>query len=785
MLPVTRPLCALLWTWVLFTGTHCFYFNVENELISKDTNIRKCYQEHYLNFNGEIVQVCLDKIPTNSVTLYNIILSSYGDDKKWVEKYKLISKNTMKIMKYFYSFVSNDMLIIIFCFNKVVTKAPYECHYTSTKDLKDVKTDKIKVDFGIFDPLALEDYSLPDLELFDKKFLLLCGLNGRRNSSGGPHPFVICHGSIDGGVNWSHKLLFHLPDMKKHVAYRKVVPKIGGNEIGFRYFDPSVSLTKYIKCAYMKENNFECKEVILAREEEYIWDLTKIRGYYVAILSKGYKPPCSLYYMYNNVYLMPLEVPQSIGDKYDRGNLFPLDSSRVIYNYVNEKTTYTYILKHKGSVKNCTLLYIKREYMNPGFTKEGNKYVCTVNYDDLVVEGNERHLTVSIYNGVRQDIRKCFNMRFDKILEPVNIVHKIDTQYEYSNFKLYTIFIKKQIEHFFLKDNLTLECYLGEDFYLRLKLNYKNSFVIQNDAITTRNVDAVTDLYPNNVIHFKFPYDNAENIINQTIFPEYTKYIKIDSKNYIFKLPEHVQNKIITNLSCPINNISNKFKMKKVIINKGGKDVNILGIDFSNTAGGTDIGSIGGTDIGSSGHGICIYKNKYNNCNKITINKNKIIVNVNYSDSKNDIYLGLICPVNKKNKNVCFNDVYYNKKKTFIRDYLKDNNGFLTIFPKMYINPKSTFNHSPYEESILILTTDFLRHFNEKRSSQRDSFLCKCYMNNVLYDITFAFSPSFAPFSQRASRASSDTLNFPDEIKTLFTTHFTLRLHLSEQQIKQ
>ncbi|EUD68260.1 hypothetical protein C922_01279 [Plasmodium inui San Antonio 1] len=719
MAALSSLLGLLLWVSIACRGAQGFYFKVENELISKDTDMKQCYLEHFVNFKGQIVQVCLDKRLSNVVTLYNIMISSYGEDKKWKEHSKILNNYTQKMLRYFYSFTNEEQLVVVFCFNKNLTSPPYECYRSITDDLKTLQTDKIEIDLQMFQPSSFSDYAMSSFELFGVGHFLICGVNTKRNNRPNVGLLVICHASADGGLTWGRRLHFYHPNMDKHTAYESLVPKISGNEIGFQYLASKVSLTKYLKCSYKKDHDFECQDLNLVREQSYIWDLAKMRGYYVAPLSDGKAPPCTLYYMYRNTYLMPLEVPKSIGAEYHRGKLFQLDSQRLIYNYTNEKEAYTYVLSHVGTVKYCTLMYIKKDHMNAGFVKRDNKYYCDVNYDDLTVEGEDRFFTVSIYNGVRQDIRKCFYLRYDNMLEPVNIVHKIESVYEYSNFKLYTLYIKKDLEKYFLKD-MTLECYLGEDFYLSLHINYKSNFILDNTDVK----QSVVNLYPNNIIYFKLPDARSQNLLKSVSFPPNTRYIKVDDYYYIFKLPSFIPSKSTTQMLFLSNNGSQKTQNKNVSFHAGGVEEPILGVDFS------------------SKNNICEYAGVKNNCDKVEVNGNKVSVTVNMgveTEPATQITLGIICPVNKKNKNTCFNEIYDNKKKVFIRDYLKDSKGFLTIYPKTYVHSSSPGGEL-FEESILVLTAEFINLYNRNRAKYNSSFHCKCHAKNKAYEVTFSFA---------------------------------------------
>ncbi|KJP87131.1 hypothetical protein AK88_03177 [Plasmodium fragile] len=709
----------LLWVSIACRGVRGFYFNVENELISKDTNMKQCYLEHFVNFKGEVVQVCLDKVPYSVVNKYNIVISSYGEDKKWKMQSKAINSYTTKLLRYFYSFTTDEQLVVVFCFNKSLSNPPYECFRSITDDLKTLQTDKIQIDLRMFEPSSFNDYALPSFDLFGVGHLLICGINNKRNAKPNVGLLVICHASTDGGFTWGKKLHFYHPNMDKHTTYESLVPKISGNEIGFQYLASKVSLTKYFKCSYKKDHDFECQDVNLVREQSYIWDIAKVRGYYVSPVSDGKAPPCTLYYMYNNTYLMPLEVPKSIGAEYHRGKLFQLDSQRLIYNYANEKETYTYILSHKGTVKYCTLMYIKRDYMNAGFVKRGNNYYCDVNYEDLTIEGQDRFFTVSIYNGVRQDIRKCFYLKYDNMLEPVNIVHKIESVYEYSNFKLYTLYIKKDLEKYFFKD-MKLDCYLGEDFYLSLHINFKRNFILDNTDVN----QSVVNLYPNNIIYFKLPDAKSHMKLNTVSFPPNTRYIKVDDYYYIFKLPSFISSQSTTHMLFLSKNGSQKTQNKNVTFHAGGVEEHILGVDFSRT------------------DKICAYGGVENNCDKVEVKGNKVSVTVNMgveTETGQQITLGLICPVNKKNKNTCFNEIYDKKKKVFIRDHLKDSKGFLTIYPKTYVHMSSS-GGEVFEESLLVLTPQFVDLYNANRAKYNNSFHCKCYANNRAYEVTFSFA---------------------------------------------
>ncbi|CAA9988699.1 6-cysteine protein [Plasmodium knowlesi strain H] len=709
----------LLWVCIACRVARGFYFNVENDIISKDTNMKQCYSEHFVNFKGEIVQVCLDKVPYGSLNKYNILISSYGEDKKWTMQSKALDNYTTKLLKYFYSFTNNEQLVVVFCFNKNLSNPPYECYRSITNDLKTLKTEKIQIDLRMFEPSSFNDYALNSFDLFGVGHFLICGINNKRNSKPNVGLLVICHASADGGFTWKKKLNFYHPNMDKNTTYESLVPKISGNEIGFQYLASKVSLTKYFKCYYKKDHDFECQDVNMVREQSYIWDIAKIRGYYVSPISDGKAPPTQLYYMYKNTYLMPIEVPKSIGTEYNRGKVFQLDNQKLIYSYANEKEAYTYVLSHTGTVKYCTLMYIKREYMNAGFIKKGNNYYCDVSYDDLTVEGDDRMFTVSIYNGVRQDIRKCFYLKYDNMLEPVNIVHKIESVYEYSNFSVYTLYIKKDIEKYFLKD-IKLECYLGEDFYLSLNINFKNNFILDNTDVN----QSLVNLYPNNIIYFKLPDARSKNMINTVSFPPNTRYIKVDEYYYIFKLPSFIPTESSTQMPFLSNIGSQKTQNKNVTFHAGGVQEHILGVDFSRKT------------------KVCAYAGLDNNCDKVKVRGNKVSVTVNMgigSETSTQISLGLICPVNKKNKNTCFNEIYDKKKKVFIRDHLNDRKGFLTIYPKTYVHMPSP-GEEVFEESILVLTPQFINLYNSNPTKYNSSFLCKCYANNRAYEITFTFA---------------------------------------------
>ncbi|SCN61007.1 secreted ookinete protein, putative [Plasmodium chabaudi adami] len=709
-----------LWSIFLIIKTNCFYFKVDSELISKDSNIRKCNKEHYLNFQGQIVQVCNDKIVTGSSISNNIYVSAYNKENKWEDKFKLLNSHTQRKIEYFYSFITNESLVIVYCFSKSLSNPPYECHNAISTDLVTFTTQRISISFSSIDPLSLQDYSLSELEIFEKKYILICGLDIQKQQYEEYNKFILCNASSNGGVNWTEKFTFYVTGVDPKSKYTKLVPKINGNEIGFLYYSEGEELNRYLKCKYKDGFDYECYLVGLARLESYMWDISKIRGYYISIISNNKQPPHYIYYMHTNIYTIPLEAPTSMDANYERGNLFPLDSYRLIYNYVAGENSYTYILKHVGAVKYCALLYIKREHMNPGFVKSGNKYICTILYDDLIVDGEDRYFTLGAYNGTKHDIRKCFYVKLNRDSEPVNIIHKIESVYEYNNYRLYTLYIKKDLERYFIFD-ITLECYLGEDFFLRLKLYFKNNYVLQTSDLN-KNQNSI-NLYNNNIIYFTLPSPEYEKtLMPQLKFPPYTRYVRLPDKNYVFQLPSYIKNEVT--LQLPFvnkNNMSNQV-IRNVVINPSTEntqnDKKMIGLDFSKA-------------------NICDYANINPNCDNIVINENKINITID-TQTTQDIQLAIICPITKKTKNTCFNDIYTNKKKKFIRDHLKDQQGLLTIYPKMYIHGIEN-NDPPYEESLLTIPKTYIQMFNEKKTNYNNTFICKCYSNSILYEITYTF----------------------------------------------
>ncbi|ETW33129.1 hypothetical protein PFTANZ_06165 [Plasmodium falciparum Tanzania (2000708)] len=722
----------ILYTHVLLNICYGFYFEQTEELLIKNAHSDICKREHYISFNKEIIKLCLFSQPSGVHSKYNLIVNTLNEEK-WEEKYKILKENTFKILKYFYTFVNKNELVIIFCFNKLINKAPYECHRSINKvDGKGNEEQRVRINYNHIDPLSLVDYTSNTFDFLGTSYLLICGINENRKLSPGSHVFILCRASKDSGITWGLTFSFYYPHAKSSVLYSKVVPKISYNEIGFLFFSPDVSINKYIKCTYREGNHFDCDDIHFI-DDKYLLDITKVRGYYLTILSnkKDKKEKVKLWYIYNSVISESMRNNAiSSGNEYREGNLFLLNDSTVLYNYLNEKDSYLYLIKHKGSVKHCTLLYLKKEYANPGFVKEikrnhtttltkdnsnNYRYVCNINYDDLSINLNDRYFIVSVYNGVKTDIRSCFYFSYDNILEPVNIINKIVKVYEYSNYSIYAFHINKDLESYFLF-NKKMECFLGDNFYIYLNINFINTYKLDNSF--DNNNEKVVNLYPNNLIYYKLPNINYKNtFLSNVHFPPYTKYVQLNDKEYIFKLPSYIEEDIHTELHF-LQKV-NKFYKKKTIFHKGGHNNDlVLGIDFSKKT------------------NICSYGYSKTSCEYTHIDINKINIKVPMNDEiTSDITLAIICPVSKKNQNVCFHHTYDNGKKVLIRDHLYDRNGYLNVYPKIYIyTPKL---NQIYEESKLVIRKEFIEIFKNNKCNYKNVILCKCYANNKYYDITF------------------------------------------------
>ncbi|SOV21342.1 6-cysteine protein [Plasmodium sp. DRC-Itaito] len=723
----------ILYTHVLLKMCYGFYFEQTEELVVKTAHSDICKREHHLSFNNEIIKLCLFSQRAGANSKYNLIMNTLKEEK-WEEKYRILKDNTFKIIKHFYTFVNKNELVIIFCFNKHINKASYECHRSITKvDDKKNEEQRVTINYNHIDPLSLVDYASNNFEFLGTSYLLICGINENRKLPPASRVFILCRASKDSGLTWGFTFSFYYHQAKENINYSNVVPKIFYNEIGFLFSSSENSGKKYIRCTYLEGYHFDCNDIRFI-EDKYLLDVTKIRGYYLTILSnrKDKKDNIKLWYIYNSVITESMNNNiTNVGKEYKEGNLFLLNDSTVLYNYVNEKDSYVYLIKHKGSVKHCTLLYLKKEYANPGFIKEtvknqtklikdndhnnnNTRYVCNINYDDLSVNGHDRYFTVSVYNGVKTDIKSCFYFSYDNILEPVNIINKIVKIYEYSNYSVYAFYINKDIESYFLF-NKKMECFLGENFYIYLNINFINTYKLDNSFDTN---ERVINLYTDNLIYYKIPNINYKNtFLSKIHFPPYTKYIQLNDKEYIFKLPSYIEQDINTELFF-LQKV-NKFYKKKTILHKGGHNNQlVLGIDFSKK------------------NDICSYAYSKSSCEYTHIDINKINIKVPMNQEIiSDITLAIICPVNKKNQNVCFHHTYDNGKKVLIRDYLYDRNGYLNVYPKIYIYTPQL--DQIYEESKLVIRKEFIEIFKNNKCNYRNVILCKCYANNMYYDITF------------------------------------------------
>ncbi|CRG97916.1 secreted ookinete protein, putative [Plasmodium gallinaceum] len=713
MLLLRKLLFILFLAFLFFNKTRSYYFKIINENIFKRVEDVKCFRQHYVNFKDELILVCLYfESSIKSEYKYNIHIYKIKEGNTWEKKYQLLKEDTNKIIRYFYSFSTEDKIVVVFCYNKLHYRVPCECYYSTSYDGDTFESKRTSINYEIFDILSLTDYYLKPFEFFGNKFLLICGINYKRIIHDDSKLFIICHGSDTDGKSWNYKFNFYYPKTYMYSSYYLVVPKISGNEIGFRFFISSHIITaSYVKCIYRSMYDFDCSDVEFKIEGKILRDVVKVGGYYLTNHSDDKLSPCQLYYRYKSVILAPTEAAKSEGKECFRDHFFPLDNSRLIYNYKNENFSYSYVFRYIGSVKHCTLLYIKKDNLNPGFTRGSDSvYTCSINYDEIIVDQDDRYFVLSVLNEVKTDLKKCFHLSYDNLLYPVNIIHKIDIIKEYNKYKLYIFHIKKDMENYFFKDTI-LYCDLGDNFFIKLHLNYKNNFILDNTA----NLPEPLTLHNNNIIYYKLPNLKSKNLfLSNVSFPPNTKYIKEGDSKYIFKLPPYIKDTVENNLY--FINESMKTEKKSVIIHAGGKIPELVGVDFSKM------------------NDNCSYGYTSNKCDNIKIEGNKISVDITvHADSQ--VILGMICPVDSINQNICFNDVYDNDKKVFIRDFFEDDEGLLTILPKTYVYiPDSS---ETYEESNLIMEKRFIEKIYKNKSHYKSSFVCKCYAHKKHYEVTF------------------------------------------------
>ncbi|CRH00528.1 secreted ookinete protein, putative [Plasmodium relictum] len=713
-----KLLYILCLAFLLFNRVKCYYFNIVNESILKRVEETTCFRQHYVSFKNQLLKVCLYYKSTEYPKYtFNIYIYKVNEEDKWEKKNELIIGNTNRNIRYFYTFSTEDKIIVVFCYNMNLYRTPCKCFYSTSYDGITFETKRTALNYIVFNYLSVTDYYSKHYDLFGENFLLMCGINHQIIHDNSKN-LIVCFGSNNDGKSWDYKFNFRYLKANINISYFMLKLIISGNEIGFKYVTSEAPFSAtYIKCKYKSMHDFYCDDVDLKIGDKIIRDIVKVGGYYLTSQSDTNLSTCQLYYVYNSVVLAPAN-GKSEGYKCHKDNFFPLENSRLIYSFENENLSYSYVFRYTGSVKHCTLLYFKKDDLNPGFIRgSDNVYSCTIKYDELIVEGDDRYFVLSVLNEVKTDLKKCFHFSYDNLLYPVNIIHKIDTVTEYENYKLYIFHIKKDIENFFYEDK-TLHCDLGDNFTMKLDLNYKNSFVIDN---TSPILPTELKLHNNNIIYYKIPNLRSKNqFLSNISFPPQTKYIKKSDIMYIFKMPPYIKDKIESSLY--FINKSNKVEKKPIIFNKGGAIPNLIGVDFSN--------------LDNS----CSYGFASNRCEYIRIEGNKINVDVSaHTDS--DVMLGMICPVDSNNQNICFNDVYDNDKKVFIRDYFEDNEGLLTILPKTYIHiPGSSIT---YEESNLIIGREFLEKLYKNRSNYKNSLVCKCYMNKVHYEVTFNLSQNF------------------------------------------
>ncbi|VWU52075.1 secreted ookinete protein, putative [Hepatocystis sp. ex Piliocolobus tephrosceles] len=737
MLHLKKVFCVFICVLFLLKKTLCFYFNVESELISDNENFKQCHKEHYLSFKGYITQVCLDKkVENEKKTSYNIIINYLSGKKIWIESSQVLDEYTEKEIKYFYSFKNNDKIVVIYCLSEKKNAIPNECYTSIYDELNHVITKPINIELETMDLESLTNYSTNELKLGDRTFILICGITSKKDLKN--NFYVVCHGSNDEGITWEYQFLLSVPKVNSDIMYHHIILKVTEIEVGFLLEDTNTKLKMYMRCIYFKEYQYECYHMNFVRKNSYIYDLLKFKGYYLGILNNMEKTlPSMIYYMNKNTFLIPREIPKIEDPQYKEGNLYQLDNERVIYNYKKGSDKFTYILNHQGGVKHCTLLYNYKKHMNAGFIKENENFYCTVAYSNLETTDNNRILTISVINGVKTDIRKCFSYKLSDSFEPINLIHKITVTKEYENYFLYHFYIKKDLEKYFFLTNIKLECHLGDKFYLVLHLNGRNNYILDNLNLGyINNTKHNLVLYSNSVVNIILPKNNTlKNYIYETNFPTNTKYIKMNDFSYILLLPSYIEN--TNNIKIPFfqDNEKENYTLENVTIKNGGKKNNVIGVDFSNSK------------------NICIYNGIYNNCSNIIIENNNVTINVNLAsgeknelsntgneNTSSDIMLGIICPYNEKHKNTCFNSVYNDKHQNiYIRAYFNDINGYLTVLPNMFVLSKSD-KYNTYEESNLILTHKFIKKFVLHKNELTNTFVCNCHAHNKTYKITFVLT---------------------------------------------
>lgn len=281
-------------------------------------------------------------------------------------------------------------------------------------------------------------------------------------------PFIFCVGSEDNAIHWQTKLYFNYKFDSTLGEVYSVSPKIFESELGFKIeysTQTSQHNAQYIKCVPIESNYFDCYHMDIGYQR-VLKDFTKVNGFYLAIESPedtDNKNECYLHFVYHRLFVFPDNDNLSIIPKKNNQCRLPQIISMegmafLSYHTESPESRVLTLFSLDGIVTHCTILtepliptsdITKQEiseffdenevaiasnislfkdrllhaerfelisnrkinksdeienYLNPGFEKKNGKYMCEVQWSDLVHSGENKILTIIVLNHKEKNV---------------------------------------------------------------------------------------------------------------------------------------------------------------------------------------------------------------------------------------------------------------------------------------------------------------------------------------------------------------------------------------------
>lgn len=691
-------------------------------------------------------------------------------------------------------------------------------------------------------------------------------------------PFILCVGSDFNSIQWRTHLYFYysFDDTMGHVY--AISPKVFENELGFKIeysTKTSQHNAQYVKCVSTEKHFFDCYHVDLSYQR-VLKDFTKVNGFYLAIESPEdteNQKECYLHFVYHRLFAFPDQDNISTIPKKNNECNFPQlismnEMAFLSYRTESAESRVLTLFSLDGMVTHCTILtepllpstdLIENEisdffdeqevaitnnvsvfkdkmqhasrfqmiankninnpddlenFLNPGFEKKNGKYLCEVQWSDLVASGENNILNIVMLNykkntesilggssllhihtfedskskdepvnddnktnsskesapytflrNIKKMVHDSFNkatgnndtndtnenidkkndakekqnnfffkvseieiesteselncslpLSFSTEFPSINLVHSIEKTVIDEFYTEYKLRINKKAEEMLFYP-ASVHCILGKNFFLKLNFDVINHITFFNTSYPFLQV------HPQNVLNLKFPMNDVtetyKHFTPSTLqFPENTTFIKLDTDQYVYKLPSHFDKDRKTFIAFP--NGTGLWNLKNVSIHKRVNFDKTILVDIRNEE-----------------------QKRISEGEPMTNQENKIPIDIPLRryGSNQSLKIELICAYIKDNQNTCFNKINSlqgsTSKEIEVTKFFNNLKSDILIYPKYFVH--STTPNEIYEQSSISFGASFILNFSNYEDTI-NTFSCKCSNSKGnVYEIVFTF----------------------------------------------